>query len=473
MFRQIIDAIQPRHLGLAGLCLLAWAWLHLFRYDAYGIEEAAALDLLLNWSIVHQIASPVALFGTPDLRALLFILLDLHWAGSLPAAKVFTMLVLFAAALMLARWGERELGSEATMIAGALFMLSPIAFMQTDHLGSGVYLLAAMACVPYLERLWLESRFELSSWLFLLALIAGFAVSLHPMGLAVPGVLLWKAWRMHADEPVRARNLMIAVGAFSLLMLIVRFGWYGIDSAANPLVVLGDALAGPSLLHPTGGWALGFVLADLLAIVFAVHLWQKRSDSLSLMLIGASLLGLVHADHAWTLIAWASLLYLGIPLFIQAHERLAGTLRLPGLAGRRGLVLIAAMLVVMLETGTARAYITVDGNRVLHGQARVLDILAREASDVDAPFVAASQWPARTLLACRRDVLPLPPLEHDANQFARDIEGLTHLVFDPNDPAMKPLARNAAALSHRLETVALLPDGVVLRVRKSGASGKP
>ncbi len=464
--RKLLDSIQPRHLGLAALCALAWIWLQLFRQDAYGIEEGAALALLLNWSIVHQIATPVALFGLPDLRAILFIPLDLHWAGSLPAAKVYAMLLFFGAMLALYREAERRYGDESAMIAIALLLISPIAFMQVDSLGAGAFLLMAIACIPWIEREWQASRYTLPGWTFLLMLLAAFAMSVHPAGLAVPAVLLWRAWRVREEAPLKARNALIAIGAATAFMglLLTLYGWHGMEApAANPLRVLGDALLGPELLRDDRAWGAGFVLIDLLAIVIAVRLFRRTTDSLELMLIGASLIGLLHPDHAWTLIAWATLLVSGMPLLIEMNERLG----MNGLAGKRGLLLLAVMIVSTVEMLTARSYWTVDAKRMIAGSDRVIEVLAHEAAKTDQPFVAASQWPARTLLVCKRDVLPLPPALDDIKLFDKRIAGVTHFAFDPNDPANRPLARALAALSHKMETLALLPDGAVIKVRQA------
>lgn len=152
MLSKLLEAFQPRYLGLIGLCLLAWAYLSLFRYDNFGIEESAALDILLNWSIVHQIASPVAFFGVPDLRAIMFIPLDMYWAGSLIAVKVFTMYILFGTALIMYRWSEEVHGSEPSMMATALLLIAPVSLMQTDAIGSGIYMLFCFVVIGWLDR---------------------------------------------------------------------------------------------------------------------------------------------------------------------------------------------------------------------------------------------------------------------------------------------------------------------------------
>ncbi len=464
MLSTIRNNLAPRHLGLAGLCLLAWVFIALFRYDNYGIEETAALDLLLNWSIVHQIASPVAFFGVPDLRAILFIPLDMHWVGSLVAAKVFTMFFLFGTALLLYNWGEERHGSEASMIATSLLLIAPIAMMQTDAIGSGVYLLWAFAVAAIFDKLMHESERTTPSWLFLQMLMCAFAVSLHPMGLALPLVVIWR-WLREPVERKKAHRMILSIVAATAIMLLLRWGWYGMDAAAaNPLNILADTLLGSPLLHAANSWGMGLIIADLgLAAMIATLLIQRLDiDSTSLMLIVASAIGAVHADHAWALIYWATTAYLGVPLLIKLNERIGWR----GMVGQRGLVLVVVMVIVVIATSTAKTSYTIRHMELKSDTDQVIAVLDREAQAAPADqFIAASQWPARTLLVTRRDVLPLPPANPDMQDFAAKIKGVTHLAFNPQQKDLHALARNMAALSDKYETIALMPAGVVVKLK--------
>jgi len=458
MFSKVSSLIQPRHLGLAGLVLLALAYMALFRYDRFGIEEAAAQALLLNWSIIHQIASPVALFGIPDLRALFFIPLDLHWAGSLSAAKVFTMLTLFATALMAYRWAERTYSSEAAMIATALLLIAPISVMQTDAIGGGIYLLFCFITAFWLGEIMKQAKHALPSWFFLLIMVEAMAISIHPMGLAIPLVLGWQWWRDR--EPGKsARGKLIGLLLTALIITYLRWGWYGMEStASNPLTILGDAVLGSPLLREPG-WGSGLIVLDLLLITTAIHLWRRVQDAMSQMLLLASMIGALQANHAWVLIAWASTLFLGIPLLIEANTRWGWR----SLIGQRGALLLTVFVVATISMHADRTLARITSLHLKGDTDMVIAVLAREAADTRKPFLAASQWPARTLLACRRDVLPLPPAESKPEAFRQQIKGLTHLAFDPRNTANHALTRNMAALSHEWETIALLPGGVVVK----------
>jgi len=438
--------------------ILAGASISFFRSALYGIEEGAALDLLLNWSIVHQIASPVAFFGVPDLRAIFFVPLDMYWTGSLAAAKVYTMFTLFASCLLLYRWSEAIHGGESAMMATALLLISPIAFMQTDAIGGGVYLLLSFALTAWLDKSIHESYQLFPSWYFLLVLITGMAVSIHPMGLAIPVVLAW-CWLRDTNQRKKNIRLLIGIVGVTVLMLLIRWGWYGMETAAsNPLTVLTDVLLGSPLLHESG-WAVGLIVADFLLLAIGFQLFKRCADPLSLLFIVASIIGIFQADHAWALIAWATTLYLGIPLFIQLNERFGWR----GLVGQRGILLATIMVLATISMVNTKACGTVAKLHLKNSTDQLIAVLAQEAEDTQADFKAASQWPARTLLACRRDVLPLPPANDDFAMFRKHTSSLTHFMFNPQTPEMHALAKNAASLSDAYETIALQPGGVILK----------
>lgn len=460
MLSKLQEAFQPRYLGLIGLILLAWAFLSMFRYDNYGIEESAALDILLNWSIVHQIASPVAFFGVPDLRAVLFIPLDMYWAGSLIAVKVFTMYILFGTALMLYKWSSEVHGGEPSMMATALLLIAPISLMQTDAIGSGIYLLFCFVVIGWLNQMVRDSDKALPSWFFLQLLLAAMAVSMHPMGLAVPLALVVH-WLRNASDKRQARRMIGSIGFVTVFMVFVRWGWYGMDAAGNPFSTLSDSLLGSPYLHePATG--VGILMASVLLIVIGAHAWRRSNDPVSIMLMMACLIGSLHADHAWALICWATTLYLGVPLLIELNERIGKR----SLMGQRGILLLLVVAIATLSMLHTRQLGMVAKQHLKGPVDALISVLEREAELTDAPFLAASQWPARTLLACRRDVLPLPPATEDVAAFRKQTSGLTHIAFNPHQESMHALSRNAAALSDSYETIALQIGGAVLKAKK-------
>lgn len=462
MLSKVQEAFQPRHLGLIGLCLLAWAYLSLFRYDNYGIEESAALDILLNWSIVHQIASPVAFFGVPDLRAVLFIPLDMYWAGSLIAVKVFTMYILFGAALIMYRWSEEVHGSESSMMATALLLISPISLMQTDAIGSGIYMLFCFVVIGWLNQMVRDSDKALPSWFFLQLMIAALALSMHPMGLAVPLALGIHWWRNSSDAG-KTRRMLLSVSFVTVFMLFIRWGWYGMDDAvANPLSILGNSILGSPLLHDSST-GFGMLIAAFLLIAIGIQTYRRVNDPVSIMLVIASLIGALHADHAWVFIAWATTLYLGLPLLIELNQRIGGR----SLMGQRGILLVLVVCIATISMLNTRQAGQIAKLHMKGPVDAVISVLELEAADREKAFVAASQWPARTLLVCRRDVLPLPPSKEDPEAFRMQTDGLTHIAFNPQFEGLRQLTRNVASMSDSFETIAILQGGVVVKAKET------
>ncbi len=466
MSSTVLDRLSARHAGLLGLCLLSLAYMALFRYDLYGVEEAAARALLLNWSIVHQVASPVGLFGVPDLRGFLFVLLDLHWAGSLIAAKVFSMLILFATVLALYRWSERYIGAEAGMIACGLLPLLPISIMQADAVGGGIYLLAAFVAIAWLDPKVRASTFDMPGLAFLEAVLLAFSVSIHPAGLAVAVVLGFMWWRDPAVGAKKRRNVLIVLSIGLLVPLLIRMGWP--DAAAMPedaLSFFGGMLLGPSLLPVAEETrqGVGLILAVLLVLVMAWTLWRRGREPLTWFLLLGLLFGAWHMNDVWLFLAAAFLLYVGTPLLLQAHARLGW----PGLWGQRGGVLLLLFLVATTAMSVDRMYRSIGQQHLMDASDRLIAVLAADAQQRERKFLAVSEWPARTMMACRRDVLPLSVIrrDDDAQAFLQGVEGVTHFLFDPRAERNRDLARVFSALSSYYETVALEEAGVVLKRR--------
>jgi len=193
----------------------------------------------------------------------------------------------------------------------------------------------------------------------------------------------------------------------------------------------------------------------------AVHAWRRINDPVSIMLICASLIGLLHADHAWALVRWATTLYLGLPLLIELNERIGNR----SLLGQRGLLLIMVFSIATISMVNTRQIGLVSKQHMKSPVDALISVVERDAGNTDEIFLAASQWPARTLLACRRDVLPLPPATEDVAVFRKQTRGLTHMIFNPHQESMHALSRNAAAMSDSFETIALHAGGVVLKAK--------
>lgn len=464
MLSKLIDMIQPRHIGLLGLCIIAFLYMALFRYDNYGIEEGAARALLINWSIIHQIANATPLFGVPDLRALMFIFLDLHWAGSLPAAKVFTLFTLLATALMFYRWSETYDNTESAFMTTAMLLISPIAVMQVDSISPGIFLFFCFVSAFWLNNMYKNGERTVTGALFMLMVMSSFAVSLHPMGLALPLALLI-LWLPKADDAilkVKRRNLFIAVIMTTSILVLMRWGWSGLESNTDYLANLGIILTGSPIIQakPPTGW--GLMVASVLGLVVSIYIYQRNVELLSLTLVLACLIGLCLPDTSWALIVLIAILAIGLPQLIAVHRRTG----IQSLIGQRGGVLLLLIVCASMFTSADKHYREVSLLKLKSDTDYLIASAVDIAVDDTKAFTMASQWPARTMLATRRDVLPLPPesILEDGKVFMEKTNGVTHFMFNPNTPENKALSQISMSLGHRMETIELLPAGVILQV---------
>jgi hypothetical protein len=101
--------------------------------------------------------------------------------------------------------------------------------------------------------------------------------------------------------------------------------------------------------------------------------------------------------------------------------------------------------------------------------------LIPEAAQKEKAFLAASQWPARTMLIVRSDVLPLPTAKKTGEELLKSMEGrnvsITHVIFDHNDPDNTELTKNFRDITGATETLSRMSGGVILRIRE--AANKP
>ncbi len=445
--------LAPRHFALAGLVVAAGAYLAMFRYDAYGLEEAGAHALVLNWTIAHHVITPVATYGFPDLRALVLAPLNLHWAGSLPAAKVYLMLLWFGCALLIHAEMRRIFGDEAAQIAAGLLVICPLAVHEIDRIGAGVFLLLALALAPVLWRRMQAAPRLASIWLLFLWLDIALAASVHPAGLGAWAALAWFFRR----ELRRERKTQLALGgalAFALIAVAARLGWPGLAAWSSPLDALGALVLGPKLIAPSSrAWA-GSIPALLLLLLLPWAWRQAKAQPWPAVLLGAWVAGAFHPDPAWSLLSAALVLIFGTPALIALHERIPAT----GFLARRGGVLAAIFLIATGWMWLDKQYALAARAEIKRGPDRVIAALAEALRKEPEDVLAASAWPARSVIATHRAVLPLPPAA-DPEVFRKNTQGLAYLAFDPY--AHKRLARVLAMLPE-WKTVRLLPEGVVL-----------
>ncbi|HHM05409.1 MAG TPA: hypothetical protein ENJ19_06665 [Gammaproteobacteria bacterium] len=447
------------------LVLAAWGGallgLGLVRTAPLGLDEGAARGLLLIWSVFDRIINPIVTMGVPDFRALLFAPLGAYWTGSVFAAKVYTILLTFGGVALLHAWARRTGNTEAALLASALLLVSPPLIGQVDAMGSGVFLLLAFGLGAWLDQAYRRAKRPFGGWFFVQILCAGFAVTLHPAGLAYPLVLAWSWYSNPLDARLR-RHVLIGLGVITLLILAVRQGWRAIDWFTSPVLALAQSLQ-PIAGGGEASLLLGWLLLTVAVVVVVADRRFLSADLLGRILLFSVLLGAVAADGAWALLLFILVMYRGVVLLIALNQAFGGH----GLARQRGLVLglLFVLATVFMVTDKSRIQGLREG--VLNKQDVLIKLLADDVADLpeDAPFQAASQWPGRTMIAVKRTVFPLPRGAENGEALLRSISGITHLIFDHQNPANRDLARNIAELSGVAETTVLEEGGVIIHIR--------
>jgi hypothetical protein len=445
------------------LIFIIWGGLalffHLLRFDPYGIDEAAARALLLNWTVSDQVVNPIVVFGLPDLRVLLFAPLGIYWTGSIVAVKVFTSIITFCASLLLYRWARRTMSEEVALIGSGLLLIAPLTISQINAVGVGPFLLLLFALGEWLDEKYRQVRRQLGGWYFLQVILSTIAVSLHPAGLAYPVALMWGWYKNPIDKRHRIQ-VIAGLGIAMIFVLIIRQGWPALEWFGNPIAVLTDLvyIAGPNDLGPS--WILGLIPSAILALFVLSDLRGMFDDLLGRMLLSGLVLGIVAADHGWSMLALAIILYRGLYKLIYINQGMQSS----GLAGQRGIVLV---VVFVFTTGFMIAdkqqrYTILQG--AVSPQDEVIRTLTGELEDLKHPAVTISQWPARTLLATKQSTFPLPPPAQDAQALLKNLHGAHFLLFNPYDNSNARLTRQVSELTQEIKTIMVVQNAVLMEI---------
>jgi hypothetical protein len=469
--------ISPRHQGQLALLLWGAITALLLRHDLYNLDEGAAKSLLLSWSIADQVASSVITFGTPDMRALLFLPIGFLWTGNVFAAKILTAVLLACAVWLLYGWKRRHADAECALLASGLLIISPLALEQIDSLSPGIYLLAVFALGAWLNDKFRAEPKLFGGWHFAQLLACAVGVSLHPAGLAYPLSLLW-SWR--DGLPNRKQRIFFLGGIVfvALFVLLLRMGWPDLNWFQNPIGSLGAILMGTQLDgegQPATQWLPGGIILAILAVTIAIQHRALWSDLLGRTLLIGVLVGALAGDSAWGMIALAIILYFGLPILLRPGQPAARE----GFIKQRGWVVLLIFVCATFFMRADRAHYEIGRSGELSAQDQLIKALAgeaassRQASEPDNDeknhprLIVASQWPSRTMIACKCDTLPLPPAAQDPRTQLAKLHGITHLLLDPKQTANVELARNLSLLGGEIETLSLQPGGVLLHVKET------
>jgi hypothetical protein len=472
---RLLSRIPDQYWSNGSLLLWAAIGLLLMRHDSYGLTEGAAKAILLTWSIADQVASSVVTFGTPDMRALLFLPTGFLWTGNAFVAKVLTLILLAIAARALYLLGKEMFTAESALLATGLLLIAPITLSQIDSLATGPYLLIAFALGVQADKAYRAAPRSFNGWYFAQLLICAFSVSLHPAGLAYPIALLW-SWRTEPLDSKQQKYFLIGISFTVLLMLIIRMGWAGQSWLHNPLYSLGSILIPDTALSDNKSTST--LLAGILVLITLVITVIKQFSALRTHMIGrimltALVLGILVGDNTWSLLALTVILYFGFPVLLRSKlPRPSG-----GFMTQRGWTLFSVLILSTLFMQADKLLYSINHNRMLSTEDQLIRTLVdeaekyRQASELAenkgekiGHFRVASQWPARTMIACKCDTLPLPPAATDPAAQLKMLHGISYLLLDPKETENLALARNLSLLGNLAETVSLQPGGVLLHL---------
>ena len=433
----------------------------LIRLDTYGMDEGGAMALLLAWSVAEKVVIPVTVLGGPDFRALFFWPVALYWPGSVLAAKIFTMMVMFGGAYALYRWSRDTYSEEVALIATGLLLIAPLTVLQIDSVASAPFLLGAFGLGVWLDKKYRASQHTISSLYFLQMLFVFATVTLHPMGLAYPLALAWQ-WQKNPKSQTQKKQIWLGLGLATVIVLIMQLGWINTPWLANPFTSLNQALFSVNELDPgNSGWLGGAVLAFALIVIIIKDHKSLADNLMGNLLLAAIAIGLLAADHNWAVISLSLILYRGFPLLIEVNKKI----HLSGFMGQRGLAMVAIMGMSIMFMRADKSHAQFIQSEILSPVDELVRTLAKEAQDPEQPFIAASQWPARTMLVCRRDVLHLPPPKAEGTQLLNSMKGVTHLVYDHRSPKNDELNNNLSEITGSTRTLAIQQAGVIIKIK--------
>ncbi|MEO6422653.1 MAG: hypothetical protein ABIR84_08250, partial [Candidatus Nitrotoga sp.] len=429
--------IPLRYWGYLSLSLWGGAILFLLSPDIYNLDEGSAKSLLLVWSIADQVAASVVTFGAPDLRALLFLPVAYLWTGNVFAAKVFTALILAIAIWLLYLWNRHNFNAESALVSSGLLIISPLILEQIDSLSPGVYLLPAFALGAWLNMKYRTNPRPGGGWYFAQLLLCAFIVSLHPIGLAYPLSLLWSWYKKPLDQK-QQKYFFIGVSLVTLFILFILSGWNYVEWFQNPIKSLAISILGTSLGNEISAskWIVGGAMLAGLIIVLIKQYRNIWSDFTGRTLLIGLTLGAPISDSAWGIIALSLVLYFGIPLLLQSHP---GGLS-KGFVQQRGLMMLFIITLSTVFMMADKMHYERRQSGFLSEEDQLISFLVEEAENVrkiseedegekeSIHLRVASQWPSRTMIACKCDTLPLPPAASDSQVQLTMLNSITHLI---------------------------------------------
>jgi hypothetical protein len=470
-----LSRIPQKYWALLSLLLWGALCFLLLHKTAYGIDEGAAHALLLAWSVADNVVSSIVTLGLPDFRAVILAPVGYLWTGNILAAKIATIIVMSCAAWAFNTWRRRGGDSEGALLATGLLLISPLVLDQIDTISVAPYLLITFALGVWSDQIYRESPQAFGGMYFAQLFLCLVSTTLHPAGLAYPVALLWSWYR----NPLNRKQQGYFIGGIVLTVmfaLVLTLGWSHVAWFANPVNSLSSLLLGSADSEEIGAfrWMTGIGMLFILLLVIwkqARNLW---ADLLGRILLAALAIGILVGDDIFGIIALVTCLYWGLPLILQKPTGAQG-----GFWRQRGMAMLLIFVIATIFMNMDKAHY----QKVLEGNLAPRDNLIKalvenienssgddhtQKTPSEKPFRIASQWPARTMLACRCDTLPLPPRAKDEQALFTMLKGINYLIFDPRDPQNSSLSHNLALIgAGKVETIVLQQGGVIVEIKGS------
>ena len=418
-------------MGLSLTVALGCPELHVVEQNVYGIDEGAAQALLLAWSVADNVVSSIVTLGLPDFRAIILAPVGFLWTGNVLAAKIATILVMSGAAWAFHAWRRRSGDSEGALLATGLLLISPLVLDQIDTISVAPYLLITFVLGAWSDQIYRESPQAFGGMYFAQLFLCMVSITLHPAGLAYPLALLWSWYR----NPLNRKQQSYFIGGIVLtviLALVLTLGWSHVEWFANPVKGLSSLLLGLADRKEMGAlrWFIGTgILCILLLVVWkqAGNLW---ADFLGRILLAGLVIGMLTGDDIFGIDCARDMPLLGLAFGVAEASETRKVVF--GSSAEWPCYCLVVIATTFMNIDKAHYQKVLEGNLAPRDnliKALVENIESfpndehKQKSPAEKPFRIASQWPARTMLACKCDTLPLPPSAKDEQQLVRDVAG--------------------------------------------------
>jgi hypothetical protein len=272
---------------------------------------------------------------------------------------------------------------------------------------------------------------------------------------------LW--WKFNPVTGKKNHHMYIGVGIAMFVAMAIKGGWDQIEFFGNPVKAIAQVLTGGVVYGAEDlNWVAAIVATIALGIVLIVDRRFFLHDLIGMAFGIVFVVGLAMADVTWATTVLAFALFRLVPLLTNVKFSRGGM----GFLGQRGTLVGISFVITLFFMFQVKAHALGIKYGILAPEDELIQAVATIAKDETKPFRVASQWPARTMIVVKRDVLPLPPAFSTPEELKeKALQGLTHIVFDPYKKQNVAFAKTLSMLPEETETIALMKSGAIIAVR--------